>query len=272
MPLDKDFKRLVRGRMEQTGESYTVARQALRKNSPSQQLDEREIEKWLDLLALPDQAGPGDKAYSRIKSFSHEDRRVCGLQGLRHNNWRVRRRSALLLDDLALTDETIVELKRLLRDHHFKVRAAALHTLVCEHCKPEACDIPIREIAESMLDDPNAKVRAQALGGIAGWVGDVADERALATISNMAEKDPSSKVRGHARGLYNWHLAKRRGDEARLSLPEDVRAKVNRHPGKWVAVSEGTVIAAADFMGPVHRAMKGMNKHDATVCWVPSSP
>ena len=31
MPLDKDFKRLVRGRMQKTGESYTAARAVLRK-------------------------------------------------------------------------------------------------------------------------------------------------------------------------------------------------------------------------------------------------
>ena len=31
MPTDKDFKRLVRGRMHKTGESYTAARAQLRK-------------------------------------------------------------------------------------------------------------------------------------------------------------------------------------------------------------------------------------------------
>jgi len=31
MPTDKDFKRLVRGRMQKTGESYTAARAQLRK-------------------------------------------------------------------------------------------------------------------------------------------------------------------------------------------------------------------------------------------------
>ena len=34
MPLDKDFKRLVRGRMQKTGESYTAARAVLRKKTP----------------------------------------------------------------------------------------------------------------------------------------------------------------------------------------------------------------------------------------------
>lgn len=267
---DRISERELTGGRVSAGATYRPA--DLRNDVSQPRLDQREISEWLDLLALPDQAGPGETAFSRIKSLPEEDRRVCALRGLRRNSWRVRRRSALLLDDLALTDETIVELKGLLRDPHFKVRAAALHTLVCEHCKPEACDIPIREIAESMLDDPNAKVRSQALGGIAGWVGDAADERALVTISSMAEKDPSSKVRDHARGLYNWHLAKRRGDEARLSLPEDVRQKVNRHPGKWVAVSEGSVIAADQFKGPVHRAIKGMGKLDAIVCWVPLEP
>ena len=35
MPTDKDFKRLVRGRMQKTGESYTAARAHLRKQSPT---------------------------------------------------------------------------------------------------------------------------------------------------------------------------------------------------------------------------------------------
>ena len=34
MPLDKDFKRLIRGRMQKTGESYTAARAVLRKKTP----------------------------------------------------------------------------------------------------------------------------------------------------------------------------------------------------------------------------------------------
>ena len=34
MPTDKDFKRLVRGRMQKTGESYTAARAQLRKQKP----------------------------------------------------------------------------------------------------------------------------------------------------------------------------------------------------------------------------------------------
>src|SRR3954464_5960827 len=35
MPTDKDFKRLVRGRMQKTGESYTTARAQLRKQRPT---------------------------------------------------------------------------------------------------------------------------------------------------------------------------------------------------------------------------------------------
>jgi hypothetical protein len=35
MPTDKDFKRLVRGRMRKTGESYTTARAHLRKQKPT---------------------------------------------------------------------------------------------------------------------------------------------------------------------------------------------------------------------------------------------
>jgi hypothetical protein len=268
MPQDKDFKRLIRERMALTGERYTASRRTLINGRPTTP-DKREVRGWLELLALPDQAGPGDTAYKRIASLPTEQRRGCAIQGLRHESWRVRRRCALLLDDLALTNETIIELKQLLEDPHPKVRGAALHTLTCEHCKPEACDIRVRPIAESMLNDPNANVRRQALGGIAGWTGDIADEEALSTLGRVAELDRSAKVRSDANGLLKWHRAKQRGDAERLSLPSDTRARVDRHKGKWVAVSQGSVIAVAQFLGPVHDAIKGMGRTDAVVCWVP---
>jgi hypothetical protein len=268
MPQEKDFKRLIRERMAQTGECYTASRRVLIDSRPTTP-DEREIRQWLELLALPDQAGPGDTVYKRIASLPVEQRRVCALQGLRHESWRVRRRCALLLDDLALEDETIIELKRLLEDRHPKVRGAALHTLTCEHCKPEACDLPLRPITESMLNDPNADVRRHALGGIAGWTGDIADNDALSTLAKIADSDRSAKVRSDARARLSLHQSKQRGNAERLSLPSDVRAKVDRHKGKWVAVSQGGVIAAAPFLGPVQDAIRGMGRTDAVVCWVP---
>ena len=41
MPTDKDFKRLVRGRMQKTGESYTAARAQLRKQKPATSAEPR---------------------------------------------------------------------------------------------------------------------------------------------------------------------------------------------------------------------------------------
>jgi uncharacterized protein YndB with AHSA1/START domain len=54
MPTDKDFKRLVRGRMQKTGESYTTARAHLRTQKPT-------------VLSVPFPA-PGD--YARIAGKS----------------------------------------------------------------------------------------------------------------------------------------------------------------------------------------------------------
>ena len=56
MPTDKDFKRLVRGRMQKTGESYTAARANLRKRKPT--------------AAVPRATAPAPAEYARLAGRS----------------------------------------------------------------------------------------------------------------------------------------------------------------------------------------------------------
>jgi len=72
MPTDKDFKRLVRGRMQKTGESYTTARAHLLAQSPSPQ-SRRAPARALSTSALrpskaPSEAAPavGPTEYARL--------------------------------------------------------------------------------------------------------------------------------------------------------------------------------------------------------------
>ena len=69
MPLDKDFKRLVRGRMQKTGESYTAARAVLRKKPAPQS-------------RAPDRAEPD---YARLAGMS--DAAVAAKTGRTWSEW-----------------------------------------------------------------------------------------------------------------------------------------------------------------------------------------
>jgi hypothetical protein len=130
MPRDKDFKRLVRRRMAETGERYTQARIALmrerqRARPPGGSGSRDQVEDWLTLMALPGVPGRQNEGFADVQALPPDECRRVAVRGLRHESWRVRRRSAQLLDDLALTDETIEALTGALRDQHPGVRQAA---------------------------------------------------------------------------------------------------------------------------------------------------
>ena len=69
MPTDKDFKRLVRGRMQKTGESYTAARAHLRKQKPTTPIAPR--------------AAPAPADYARLAGRSEaiiKEKTGCGWE------------------------------------------------------------------------------------------------------------------------------------------------------------------------------------------------
>ena len=117
------------------------------------------------------------------------------MDGLSHDDWRVRRRCARLLDDLSFTDESLAALEACLDDPHPKVRAAAMHSLACERCKPDGCALEVRPLFERMVRDPNVKVRSKVVGpltwqDLGKWGAEL--------LADVAANDPSAQLRRSA--------------------------------------------------------------------------
>lgn len=269
MPQGKDFKRLVRERMAITGEQYTAARAAL--------LGERDRQVLAPELALwMTQLGDGEHAraaYEFLERLPEETRRIASMEGLRHADWRVRSRSAQLLDNLTLTPETTARLLELLDDEHPRVRAEAFHTLTCEHCKPEACDVNMRAIAGKMVDDQTPSLRRAATGLLSYFF----DNQAIVKLRALAD-DPSPRVRRE----LPWKLARaerrRTGYEAFLKLPSPLRDKLEAKyatnwVGKWVGVSGENVLSAHDHLKHAKSEVAGLGYADsAIICLVAPRP
>lgn len=269
MARDKDFKRLVRQRMAETGERYTVARTALRRTTEPPLSDD--VDRWIELLAQPSVPGRPNEGFERLQALSEDELRRAAIRGARHTSWRARRRCAQLLDDVTLTDETIVALTVCLRDEHPRVRQAALHSLVCVHCKPDGCALDVRKIAMSMLNDPSPIVRKGAVDAFHHHGDPVAsfdDDDTTEMLRHIASTDTSARVRYAAQEGVREKERRRNGEAARRSLPEGLRRKTERHPGKWVAIADETIISAHVFLGRLRRDMRGAGRADAHVVWV----
>ncbi len=83
MPTDKDFKRLVRGRMQKTGESYTAARSHLRKHKPTAAVARSPAPAPADYARL---AGRSD-AILKEKTGCTWERWVKALDKAKAHNW-----------------------------------------------------------------------------------------------------------------------------------------------------------------------------------------
>lgn len=245
MPTDKDFKRLIRQRMAATGERYTEALTRLAVASglanqarmqPSSVVSQRG--RWVELLGDPDQ---NQTAFGRLRELPAEDLRPLAIAATRHVNPRIRRRSCQLLDDLALTPESISALEQCAVDPDPRVRRAALHTLACEHCKPDGACLDQRLIAERAASDRSAKVRRGVAMGLS-WNPKHSDDWAVALATRLLS-DPSSEIRRYAGAALDRIERQRRGDLVRQDLPEALRRKTDRHPGKWVAITSGDIVA-----------------------------
>lgn len=235
MPQDRVFKRLVRRRMAETGERYTVARAAL---SPATIVSSQHVARWIEQLANPELVVA---AYEALRTLPEGRLRSAALRGLAHPTWRVRRSCCRLLDDLALTPVSIAALTRCLSDAHPRVRRAAVHSLTCKHCKPAGCAIDVRSLAERMASDPSRLVRSAIPlfeYEYESWVPDF--------LRRYAEDDPSATLRAAARDHLAQLEAKRRSNEDRLRLPDELRAKMERHRGRWVAIAAGRIVAVSD--------------------------
>ena len=162
MPKDQDFKRLVRARMSGTGERYTQARAALAagRSAPDPLVSDR-TRSVLGQLADIELAEVSRRYLGRLPE---PERRAAAIEGLGHQDWRVRRTSAQLLDKVDLTAESVAALTRALDDEHPQVRRKAVHSLSCEQCKPNSCAVDVRPLFERVIRDRSRLVRSMVLG------------------------------------------------------------------------------------------------------------
>lgn len=258
MPQDKDFKRLVRERMSETGERYTNARSALLSKSEKSWLTP-ELRELISMLGKSDGA---DFAYKQLEQLPTETRRAAALEGLSDANWRVRSRCAALLDNLVLTNETTRRLIQLLDDEYPRVRYEALHTLTCEHCKPEKCNVDIRGIAGKLVEDPTPRIRRSAAWLLSRYF----DDEAISKLRDLTENDPNERVRRQMLWTLPRALARRKGHEAWLALPPSLRSRLQeKYSGKWVGVADGRVLSAHENDKLVRREVRGMGLSDGAV-------
>lgn len=246
MPTDKDFKRIVRRRMAETGERFTAARAALSAvpADPTEadvrsrkELPERDW-RWIELLGDPHQ---NQGAFDLLKALAPEQLRPLAIRGTLDPNPKVRRRSCQLLDDLALTPESVAALETCTTDDDPRVRSAAFHTLGCEHCKPDGVCLDQQMIVERAAVDPSAKVR-RGVAMTLSWNRRHSDATAVTTATGLLG-DASAEIRRYAKAALERIDRQRRTDRERRHLPEPLRTKTERHPGKWVAVLDGNIAA-----------------------------
>lgn len=253
MPQDKDRKRLVRQRMAASGQRYTEALQALLENNPRP--DSRtQPRRWVDLLGSP-QHNVG--AFDLLKSLPPDELRVAAVEGLHHRDPNVRRRCCRLLDDVTLTPESIAALTDALDDPDPTVRAAALHSLTCVHCKPDGCALDERALFERGLRDPSAVVRSGVVGPMT-WRSDLVQPWVVSLLEHVVEHDTNRKVRATAAKALDRIRDQLALDASWRELAEPVRSAVGRHVSKWVVVSDGRVISAHRSRGQAAKQARGV--------------
>jgi hypothetical protein len=123
-------------------------------------------------------------------------------RGLRHANADVRYWCCQYLDRF-LEPEALGDLVAMLDDTDPRVRVSTLHTLDCDRCKegdcrPEEAAVLPRAL-ELLAHDPDAHVRAHAVGLVGRWVH--SNPAALAAIEHATKSDKSRAVRKKAA----WH-------------------------------------------------------------------
>lgn len=241
MAKDHGFKRLVRARMDRTGERYTQARAALAagRGSPGPLVSDR-TRSILGQLASIELAEPGRRYLERLPE---PERRAAAIEGLRHHDWRVRRTSALLLDRVDLTAESVAALTRALDDEGPQVRRKAVHSLSCEQCKPNSCAVDVRPLFERVIADSSSLVRSMVFHVCSIHL--CHHQWAVDLIARVAAADPSAKLRAAADGAIRDLRQRWESDDRRRELPPDLVRRTERHRGRWVAVRDGRIAAVA---------------------------
>ena len=117
-------------------------------------------------------------------------------EGLRSENWQVRRWSAICLDRVADAD-ALGGLVPLLRDPKSKVRLWAVHAIACDHCKDDVeCPVDVVPLMiERIETDESIRVRRMAVIMLAT---DFADPRAVPVLERILREESDRKLRLHA--------------------------------------------------------------------------
>lgn len=116
-------------------------------------------------------------------------------KGLQHDDWQVRKWSAMVLDQVA-DPETLSALVPLLRDPKSDVRLWAVHSLSCEHCKDDvSCPVDaVPHLMERAEQDPSIRVRRMATIMLGT---EFVDARALPVFEALLT-EADEKLRNHA--------------------------------------------------------------------------
>ena len=240
MPTDGDFKHLVRARMQDTGERYTQARTAF--VSQREKPDPLVSERTRSLVGQLSDVQHAHAAHELLTQVPEAERRAAAIEGLRHESWRVRRTCAQLLDRVDLTAEALAALMRALDDEHPQVRRKAVHTLSCEHCKPNACLPDVRAICERAIGDDSVLVREMVVHLCS--LNYFPQQWAVDLVARVASNDRSAKLRDGAAGCIDDLREQWDSDARRRQLTGDLLRKTERHAGTWIAVRDGRIVAA----------------------------
>lgn len=117
-------------------------------------------------------------------------------EGLRHDDWQVRKWSAMVLDQVA-DAESLAALVPLLGDPKADVRLWAVHSLACDHCKDDvSCPVDaVPLLIERIESDESIRVRRMATIMLGT---DFADARAIPVLRSLL-RESDAKLRNHAR-------------------------------------------------------------------------
>jgi len=146
-------------------------------------------------LAVPHHAG---LAYRALLSAGF-DALPAIREGLHHESAQVRQYCCRFLDHFVI-QEVMDDLIAMLDDPDARVRCEALHALACDRCKegtcgPEEAKALPRALA-LLATDPDAHVRAHAIGLVGRWVH--TSPAVEAALLRTMRTDPSPAVRKKA--------------------------------------------------------------------------
>ena len=185
-----------------------------------------------DLVLRLEQVDGKDETIMALRAAG-EDAKPALLRGMRHPAWRVRHGCLRVLDHTVVDDPTRRAVLEALNDPHRKVRAAALHVLGCEVCKPEGyCGIEGVDIDAVHIDlvsnDPSRRVRRSALGTFM-WRAALEDDTADAIRHLLAnEEDDAVRRRAAMALVFPDTIGIQNSRERRTQFNESVEALLNR--------------------------------------------